>query len=148
MKKKFINSEVHKFVDGELHIYQPNGSKYLSAKFYPRKKYKAKNIKSTKIDIAREIAYSWYLSFTKVHKHGKPFMAKSRSHTITDIHKYLDGKLHIYKQSNTKNWYARFFTEGKYKVKSLKETNFELAKKIAQEWYFDLQGKQKSGKPI
>ena len=29
MKKKFINSEVHKFVDGKLHIYQPNGSKYL-----------------------------------------------------------------------------------------------------------------------
>ena len=40
------------------------------------------------------------------------------------------------------------YTEGKYKVRSLKETRFEIAKEIAHEWYFELRGKQKSGTPV
>ena len=67
---------------------------------------------------------------------------------ILNMRKYLDDKLHIYQQSNTKGWYARFFTEGKYKVKSLKETKFETARDIAKEWYFELRGKQKKGTPV
>ena len=75
-------------------------------------------------------------------------MAKSVSHTITEINKYIDGKLHIYKQSNTKNWYAKFHMEKKYLYKSLKETKFEIAKEIAHEWYYEIKGKQKTGIPI
>ena len=75
-------------------------------------------------------------------------MAKSRKWTIKKMRKYLDNKLHIYQQSNTQNWYARFYTEGKYKVRSLKETKFETAKQIAHDWYFDLRGKQKQGTPV
>ena len=74
--------------------------------------------------------------------------SKSRKWTIKIMRKYLDDKLHIYQQSNTSNWYARFYTEGKYKVRSLKETRFEIAKEIAHEWYFELRGKQKSGTPV
>jgi integrase len=148
MKKKQIKTEIHKFADGELHIFQDNGAKNWTAKFYPKKKYKSKNIQSTNIEIAREIAYSWYLNLTKVHKDGNPIMAKVRSHTITEMHKYLDDKLHIYKRSYSVYWQARFFAEGKYKNKSLKETKFELAKKIAHDWYFELQNKQKIGTPI
>jgi integrase len=67
---------------------------------------------------------------------------------LLKMRKYLDDKLHIYQQSNTKGWYARFFTEGKYKVKSLKEKKFETAKEIAHDWYFELKGKQKEGIPV
>ena len=67
---------------------------------------------------------------------------------ILNMRKYLDGNLHIYQQSTTKGWYARFYAEGKYKVKSLKETKFRVAKEIAHEWYFELKGKQKQGTPI
>ena len=148
MKKKQIKAEIHKFADGELHIFQLNGAKNWTAKFYPKRRYKAKNIRETNMALAREIAYDWYLSFTKIHKDGIPFMAKSRSFTITKMHKYLDDKLHIYLRDDTSKWHARFYTEGKYKVKSLKETKFETAKEIAHEWYFELKGKQKTGIPV
>jgi integrase len=67
---------------------------------------------------------------------------------MTDMHKFKDGHLEVYKQSTTKNWYARFYTEGKYKVRSLGTTNFNTAKTIAQDWHDDLRYSQKHGKQI
>ena len=75
-------------------------------------------------------------------------MGATPDYKIKNLRKYLDDKLHIYQQTNTKYWYARFYAEGKYKVRSLKETQFGLAKEIAHEWYFELKGKQKQGTPI
>ena len=148
MKKKLTKIEIHKLADGELHIVQLNGTNNWTARFLPKKIYKTKNLHNSNIENARQIAYDWYASFTKIRKNGKPVMAKSVSHTITEIHKYIDGKLHIYKQSNTKNWYAKFHMEKKYLYKSLKETKFEIAKEIAHEWYYEIKGKQKTGIPI
>lgn len=148
MKKKLTKIEIHKLADGELHIVQLNGTDNWTARFLPKKKYKTKNLHNSNIENARQIAYDWYASFTKIRKNGKPVMAKSVSHTITEIHKYIDDKLHIYKQSNTKNWYAKFHAEGRYLYKSLKETKFEIAKEIAHEWYYEVKGKQKTGTPI
>jgi hypothetical protein len=75
-------------------------------------------------------------------------MGATPDYKIKNLRKYLDDKLHIYQQTNTKFWYARFYAEGKYKVRSLKETQFGPAKEIAHEWYFELKGKQKQGTPI
>jgi integrase len=75
-------------------------------------------------------------------------MGATQKYKIKNLRKYLDDKLHIYQQTNTKFWYARFYAEGKYKVRSLKEIKFETAKEIAQDWYFELRGKQKEGIPV
>ena len=64
---------------------------------------------------------------------------------MVEVHKFRDGKLSVYKQSTTQNWYARFFTEGKYKVFSTGETNFNTAKRVAQDWYDELRFNQKQG---
>ena len=75
-------------------------------------------------------------------------MSATPKYKIKNLRKYLDDKLHIYQQTNTKFWYARFYAEGKYKVRSLKEIKFETAKEIAHDWYFELRGKQKEGIPV
>jgi integrase len=75
-------------------------------------------------------------------------MVRKSKLQITKMRKYIDNKLHIFQYNDQKNWYARFYAQGKYKVRSLKETKFEVAKEIAHEWYFELKGKQKSGIPI
>ena len=100
MKKKLTKVEIHKFADGELHIVQLNGTNNWTARFFPKRTYKTKNLHNSNIENARQIAYDWYSSFTKVHKNGKSVMAKSVSHTITEIHKYIDGKLHILIQTS------------------------------------------------
>ena len=75
-------------------------------------------------------------------------MVRKAKLQIKKMRKYIDNKLHIFQYNDTKSWYARFYAQGKYKVRSLKETKFEVAKEIAHEWYFELKGKQKSGIPI
>ena len=67
---------------------------------------------------------------------------------MINVHKFKDGKLSVYKQSSTKNWYARFYTEGRYKVRTLGTTDFNTAKTTAQDWYDDLRYLQKSGTPV
>ena len=46
----------------------------------------------------------------------------------TEIHKFRDGRLHLYKREDCKFWMCRFYAEGKYKVKSTLETNLSTAK--------------------
>tara|TARA_B100000315_G_scaffold202138_1_gene194734 strand:- start:250 stop:1350 length:1101 start_codon:yes stop_codon:yes gene_type:complete len=54
----------------------------------------------------------------------------------------------MYKQSTTRNWYSKFFTEGKYKVTSLGTTHFNTAKESALDWYDELRFSQKHGVPV
>jgi|TARA_B100000315_G_scaffold1178_1_gene1088 integrase len=67
---------------------------------------------------------------------------------MKNLHKLCGGKLSVYKQSTTQNWYARFFTEKKYKVRSLGTPNFTTAKEMAIDWYEELKHNQKQGIPI
>jgi integrase len=67
---------------------------------------------------------------------------------MKNMHKFRDGRLSVYKQSTTKNWYARFYTEGSYKVRSTGETNFNTAKQVAEDWYDELRFNQKQGKKV
>ena len=60
-------------------------------------------------------------------------MNKRKSRRMVEVHKFRGGKLSIYKQSTTNSWYARFFTEGKYKVCSAGEANFNIAKKVSMD---------------
>ena len=63
------------------------------------------------------------------------------------MRKYLDNKLHIYQTNDARFWCAIFYAKGKYKVRSLKETEFQVAKETAHDWYFKLK-KQKKEKGI
>ena len=75
-------------------------------------------------------------------------MPSPKSYSIEKIHKFRDGKLHIYKKSTMKNWMCRFFAEGRYKVQSTGETNLSTAKQMAMDWYDELRFNQKQGVPI
>ena len=75
-------------------------------------------------------------------------MSRQRSFSITNVHRFRDGRLILYKQSNVKNWYCKFHTEGKYKVRSTGSTNFNNAKQTAMDWYDELRFNQKNGVPI
>ena len=57
------------------------------------------------------------------------------SYKMTEIHKFRDERLHLYKRSDCKFWMCRFFADGKYKTSSTKETSFSSGKKFALEWY-------------
>ena len=50
------------------------------------------------------------------------------SFKMTQTHKFRDGKLQVYKQSNCKNWMARFHSAVKNKVISTKEESLREAK--------------------
>ena len=75
-------------------------------------------------------------------------MSPQKSFLITKMHKFRDGKLHVYKTSTGSNWMCRFYAEGKYKVKSTLETNLSTAKQMAMDWYDELRFNQKQGVPI
>ena len=64
------------------------------------------------------------------------------------MHKFRDGRLHIYKQSNCEYWLLRFYAEGKYKHKSSKSRSFTTAKEIALDWYDEIRFNQKHGVPV
>ena len=64
---------------------------------------------------------------------------------ITKIHKYRDGKLHVYLKNNSDIWMCRFYAEGKYKVKSTGETTIAKAKDFSCDWYDEIRFGQKQG---
>ena len=75
-------------------------------------------------------------------------MVRKKSFEIKKVHKFRDGRLHVYKVSTSRNWMCRFYADGKYKVKSTLETNLSTAKQIAMDWYDELRFNQKQGIPI
>ena len=70
-------------------------------------------------------------------------MVRKKSFEIKKVHKFRDGRLHVYKVSTSRNWMCRFYADGKYKVKSTLETNLSTAKQIAMDWYDELRFNQK-----
>jgi hypothetical protein len=65
------------------------------------------------------------------------------SFKMTNSHKFCEGKLQVYRQSNCKNWMARFYSEGKHKVFSTKEESLHIAKQVAIDWYEKIRYEQK-----
>ena len=68
------------------------------------------------------------------------------SYKVTEIQKYREGKLHVYKRSDSRFWLCRFYAEGKYKTKSTGEMTLTDAKSFALDWYDDLKHEQRHGK--
>ena len=92
---------------------------------------------------------TWITAVKSKMKKRKIIREKSQVGQLINIHKFRDGKLRVYKQTRTRNWYARFFVEGKYKVRSLGTESFNEAKQVAFDWYDGLRFKKKqTGSPI
>ena len=64
---------------------------------------------------------------------------------ITKIHKYRDGRLHVYLKNNSDIWMCRFYADGKYKVKSTGETTLGKAKEFSCDWYDEIRFGIKQG---
>ena len=68
---------------------------------------------------------------------------------IVEQHKKRDGRLHIIRHDGSKVWLWRAFFDGKYYVKSTKETNLRTAIKLAEEAYDSLRfNYEKTGIPV
>jgi integrase len=67
------------------------------------------------------------------------------SYKIVKIHKFRDGKLHLFLRSDSKYWLCRFYADKRYKVKTTGEENLTLARDFALNWYDDLRYKQRHG---
>jgi hypothetical protein len=70
------------------------------------------------------------------------------SYKVTEIQKYRDGKLHVYKRSDSRFWLCRFYADGKYKTSSTKEQTLTKAKNFAMEWYDEIRFNHQHGVPI
>jgi len=60
-------------------------------------------------------------------------------------HTILGGKVHLYQRDNSRFWQCSSFLGGKNRRTSTKTESLSKAKDIAEDWYLELRGKQKSG---
>ena len=60
-------------------------------------------------------------------------------------HSILGGKVHLYQRENSRFWQCSSFLEGKNRRTSTKTASLSQAKDFAEDWYFELRGKQPSG---
>lgn len=52
-----------------------------------------------------------------------------------EIHKFFDGKLHLFKQPGCQNYFYRFRDNGKYRTRTTETNNFSQAKAMAESEY-------------
>jgi integrase len=64
---------------------------------------------------------------------------------MTITHTLIDGKLHVYRRENSRFWQCSSYLAGRNHRNSTKTDSFERAKIIAEEWYFGLRLKHRSG---
>jgi integrase len=62
-----------------------------------------------------------------------------------ETHKILGDKVRIYRRETGNNWFCAAYIAGKNRRKSTKEDSLSRAKEIAEDWYFDLLDKKRSG---
>lgn len=60
-------------------------------------------------------------------------------------HSLMNGRLHVYKRPNSRNWQCSTFLAGRNRRKSTKESNLSRAIAFAEDWYLDVRGKQRAG---
>ncbi len=53
----------------------------------------------------------------------------------TETHSFMDGRVHVYKRSNSRYWQCSTYMNGRNHRVSTKEESLPLAKEIAKEWY-------------
>lgn len=57
----------------------------------------------------------------------------------------MDGRLHIYKRSQSRYWQCYTYLAGRPWRESTKQENLALAKQFAEDWYLNLKGKDRVG---
>lgn len=60
-------------------------------------------------------------------------------------HEFFDGRLHVYKRENSRQWQCSAFINGKNWRVSTKTDSFAEAKDFAEDWYLGLRGKHRAG---
>ena len=64
---------------------------------------------------------------------------------MTITHDLIGGKLHVYRRENSRFWQCSSFLAGRNHRATTKTDNLERAKALAEEWYFYLQLKHRTG---
>lgn len=64
---------------------------------------------------------------------------------MSSKHSILGGKVHVYRRENSSVWQCSAYISGKNRRKSTKEESLGRAKEVAEDWYFDLLDKKRSG---
>ncbi|HEY4359708.1 MAG TPA: hypothetical protein VGN17_02010 [Bryobacteraceae bacterium] len=57
----------------------------------------------------------------------------------------MDGRLHLYKRSDSRYWQCSTFLEGRNRRATTGEDSLPLAREFAEDWYLELRGKQRAG---
>lgn len=60
-------------------------------------------------------------------------------------HELYGGRLHVYRRENSRYWQCSTYLAGKNWRVSTKEESLSLAKEFAEDWFFGLKGKHRSG---
>lgn len=64
---------------------------------------------------------------------------------MSEHHRLMGGKLHVYRRENSSHWQCSTYICGKNRRISTKEDSLALAKEIAEDWYLELRGKSRAG---
>jgi integrase len=64
---------------------------------------------------------------------------------MTISHDLLGGKLHVYRRENSRFWQCSSYLAGRNHRTTTKTDSLDRAKSVAEEWYFDLRLKHRSG---
>ena len=64
---------------------------------------------------------------------------------MTITHDLIGGKLHVYRRENSRYWQCSSYLAGRNHRTTTKTDSLERAKAFAEEWYFDLRLKNRSG---
>jgi len=64
---------------------------------------------------------------------------------MTEHHKLMGGKLHVYRRENSSHWQCSAYILGKNWRVSTKEESLSHAKDFAEDWYLELRGKKRGG---
>ncbi len=67
---------------------------------------------------------------------------------MADKHSVLGGKVHLYKRNNSAIWQCSAYLHGKNHRVSTREKGLQRAEAFAEDWYFDLVAKVRSGERL
>lgn len=67
---------------------------------------------------------------------------------MLEKHTILGGKVHVYKRENSPKWQCSAYLAGKNRRTSTKESDFAKAQEFAEQWYFDLRGRDARGEVL
>lgn len=64
---------------------------------------------------------------------------------MSEKHTILEGKVHLYKRGDGRQWHCSAFLHGRNHRRSTKEESLSHAKEIAEDWYYELRASLRKG---